>query len=160
VPLASGLVDRWHSERLLQHLPDDQPLRALLEAVRVLRPGGRLVVVDTDWGTLSIASRAINIERRLARMLAARFASGYMGRILPRLVRQAGFLRTHVECFSVMLTPDTLDFVLRPTEQMALASRMLTPLEQQQWRIDIDDFRSSGDAFATVTVTLVAGQRL
>jgi ubiquinone/menaquinone biosynthesis C-methylase UbiE len=158
LPLPSGAADAWHSERVLQHLHGDQPLRTLMEAARVLKHGGRLVLVDTDWGTLSIASRLIYIERRLVRLHASRFGSGYIGRALPFLVRQAGLLRTHLECFAVLLTPENLDFVFRPTEQAALAMRLITPLEWQQWRIDLANLRAFGDGHATVTVTLVAAR--
>jgi ubiquinone/menaquinone biosynthesis C-methylase UbiE len=159
LPVSAESMDAWHSERVLQHLPGTQPLLALKEATRVLRPGGRLVVVDTDWGTLSIATQLFDVERRLVRLHAARFASGLVGRVLPRLVRQAGLLRSHVEFFAVPLSPDTLDFVLKATEQEALAAHIITPLEWQQWRLDLDDFRACGDSVATVTMTLVGAQR-
>jgi len=35
-------------ERVFQHL--DRPRAALAELVRVTRPGGQIIVVDTDWG--------------------------------------------------------------------------------------------------------------
>jgi ubiquinone/menaquinone biosynthesis C-methylase UbiE len=159
LPISNEGTDAWHSERLLQHLPGDQPLKSLTEAARVLKRGGRLVVVDTDWGSLSIASRYIHIERRLVGFHARRFASGYVGRVLPFLVRQAGLSRTHSECFSVVLTPENLDFVFNPTEQAALASGLLTQLEWRQWRADLARLRATGDGQATVTATLVAAKR-
>ena len=48
----TGVMDACRSERMLQWVPDVD--RAAAELVRVLRPGGRLVVTDTDWRSLAI----------------------------------------------------------------------------------------------------------
>jgi SAM-dependent methyltransferase len=42
--------DAVRSERVLQHL--DDPDAAVAELLRVLRPGGRIALVDTDWESL------------------------------------------------------------------------------------------------------------
>jgi SAM-dependent methyltransferase len=44
--------DAARSERMLQWLPD--PAAAVAEMVRVVRPGGRVSLIDTDWSTFSI----------------------------------------------------------------------------------------------------------
>ncbi len=51
LPFDDGSIDACRSERALQWVPDVG--RALAEMVRVLRPGGRLSVIDTDWRTLT-----------------------------------------------------------------------------------------------------------
>jgi SAM-dependent methyltransferase len=44
--------DAARSERTLQWLAD--PAAAVAEMVRVVRPGGRVSLIDTDWSTLTI----------------------------------------------------------------------------------------------------------
>src|SRR5262249_8230525 len=69
-PLESEVFDAARSERVLQHLLD--PEGALAEMVRVTKPGRPIVVSDPDWGTLSIDTPEVELERRLARFLVDR----------------------------------------------------------------------------------------
>lgn len=50
--LLSGSFDAAHADRVLQHVAD--PAGALLEAARVLKPGGQAVIAEPDWRTLVI----------------------------------------------------------------------------------------------------------
>jgi SAM-dependent methyltransferase len=81
----SGLVDGCWSDRPFQHLA--RPDRALDEMVRVLKPGGTIVVVDPDYGTQvmelpdqSLARKVLDVRAHhalrngtLAHRMAGRF---------------------------------------------------------------------------------------
>src|SRR5664279_1619441 len=54
MPFEADYFDSCRSERLFQHLPN--PAQALSEMIRVTKPGGWVVVLDTDWGSLSTDS--------------------------------------------------------------------------------------------------------
>jgi ubiquinone/menaquinone biosynthesis C-methylase UbiE len=71
IPLADNSVDVVISSYALHHLGDDGKELAIAEALRVLRPGGRLVVVDMMFRlTLSPRDRRI-VARKVALLLRA-----------------------------------------------------------------------------------------
>jgi SAM-dependent methyltransferase len=65
LPLADAAFDRVLCHNVLEVLPDPPALVA--EAVRVLRPGGRLVLAHSDYDTMIFASEDLELTRRLVR---------------------------------------------------------------------------------------------
>ena len=84
-----GSFDAARSERTLQWLAD--PAAAVREMVRVVRPGGRISLIDTDWSTLTIdvGDDALAAVVRDA-MRTERGRPSNVGRRLHDLVRDAG----------------------------------------------------------------------
>jgi ubiquinone/menaquinone biosynthesis C-methylase UbiE len=75
--------------QVYEYVPD-MPY-ALAEARRVLRGGGRILILDTDWDSLVWYATD---ERRSARILTAwdeHLADPHLPRKLPRLLRDGGF---------------------------------------------------------------------
>ncbi|MET8950885.1 methyltransferase domain-containing protein [Streptomyces sp. NPDC004393] len=68
----------------LQHVSD--PRLALSEVHRVLRPGGRLVMGEPDWETLSVDHPDEALTRAYTRYVADEvIRNASLGRQLPRL---------------------------------------------------------------------------
>ena len=88
LPYPDSSFDCVRSERVLQHL--DHPERAAAEMVRVLRPRGRLAVIDTDWGTAIIHPSDSDLIARGAAAMLSRFANPLSGRRLRGLLVNAG----------------------------------------------------------------------
>jgi SAM-dependent methyltransferase len=65
LPFADAAFDRVVCHNVLECLPDPDAL--VVEAARVLRPGGRLVLGHSDFDTLVFASEDLELTRRLVR---------------------------------------------------------------------------------------------
>lgn len=97
--LPDASFDVVHAHQVLQHLTE--PVRALQELRRVLRPGGLLAVRDSDYGTFTWApadsrlDRWLDLYHQVARRNAAEPDAG---RFLLGWVQRAGF--TDVEAGS------------------------------------------------------------
>jgi ubiquinone/menaquinone biosynthesis C-methylase UbiE len=87
---AEASFDRCRAERLLMHL--DHPENALAEMVRVVRPGGRVVVFDMDWGMVFVDSPSQGATRKILQALSDGMKHGWIGRSLARLFQAAGLV--------------------------------------------------------------------
>ncbi len=65
--------------------------RALSEAYRVLKPGGLLVVMDSDWDSCVWQADDADRHARVLRAWEAHFVHPHLPALLPRLLGHAGF---------------------------------------------------------------------
>ncbi|WP_233199964.1 class I SAM-dependent methyltransferase [Cryobacterium sp. N22] len=105
LPAADASVDIVHAHQVLQHL--DNPVAALREMKRVLKPGGILAARDTDYGAVAWYPKLTGLDRWIQVYRAVHEFDGGdpdAGRALKAWARQAGFdtvsVSASIWCFS------------------------------------------------------------
>jgi arsenite methyltransferase len=115
LPVEDGGFDRAVSVQVLEYVPDADA--AIREIARALRPGGRAVIWDVDWATVSWHSED---PERMERVLAAwdeHLTHPALPRTLSTRMRAAGFedVRMEGHAFaSAELTADAYGSALLP----------------------------------------------
>ena len=122
IPLAGGVMDAVVAVQTLEWVPrvDD----ALAESFRVIRPGGRILVLDTDWSAIQWHSDDPQRLDRLVAAWAGATAWAALPRSLPDRLRAAGF--ADVEVATLPIEADRLDpdgYAARQIDHMAAVVR-------------------------------------
>jgi ubiquinone/menaquinone biosynthesis C-methylase UbiE len=89
LPFEPDSFDGAWADRAFQHLAD--PVAALGEMVRTVKPGGRVVVADPDYGTQVVDVPDQELARRILRFRAdCAVRNGRLAHQLGRLFVKAG----------------------------------------------------------------------
>jgi SAM-dependent methyltransferase len=89
--LAPGRCDAVRMERVIQHVGDIDGLVA--EAIRITRPGGRIVLVDSDWGSLMVYPGERDLMDRISGTVASHlFPDALAGRRLHDALLRHGLV--------------------------------------------------------------------
>jgi ubiquinone/menaquinone biosynthesis C-methylase UbiE len=152
LPLPDTCLDAYRAERVYMHLKS--PESALAEAFRVLRPGGRLLIMDQDWDTL-VYDGDVATTRMVTRAFADSLVNGTVARRMRPVLRQAGFEDIEVTLETTLETNGTaVEWLTGSFGKAALAGGpdpaiVDAWLEDQKRRSDEDRFLMASVHFMT-----------
>jgi SAM-dependent methyltransferase len=158
LPFDDASRDIVWSERVLQHLGD--PEAAVAEYARILRPGGRIVLLDTDWATTILHPGDPAVVAVLeARSLKAP-ANPFAGRRLRGQLAAAGFEITDVGSQALLHGGDTLPWELvRMLAEGAVADGELDAEQRDMLYADLAAGAERGDVHLSVTMFGAAARK-
>lgn len=144
LPADDGRFDVALASQVYEYV--EQIDAALAELARVIRPGGRAVLVDTDWESAVWASHDDARMRRVLEAWNEHIPHPQLPRTLRRRMEQAGFERVRVEVvplLNVGYDPQTYSVgMMRLIGDFASGRNELTAADIDAWR---DDARAIGD---------------
>jgi len=157
--LPDDSVDGVWCERVLQHVDDAD--KAIAELVRVTRPGGRVCLIDTDWGSLAFDGVPAGLAQTVMAHVHGRLTprQGDMGRTLRRRLvarRLANVAATPVTC--LFGDPASAAVVLPMINPMVPAEAWMTPPGvRDEWLSFVDAAGARGEFLAVLTIWVVSG---
>jgi ubiquinone/menaquinone biosynthesis C-methylase UbiE len=153
LPAGDGEFDAAVSVQVLEYVPDVDA--ALAELHRVLRPGGRVVLWDVDWATLSMRAADPARTERVLRAWDEHLADPVLPRTLAPRLRAAGFTDVAAEghAFTTAeFTPQAYSAALVPIVHRYVTEQDLLPADEvAAWVAEQAALGERGEYYASVT---------
>ena len=145
LPFEDASFDVVTAAQLLCFLPN--PDRALAEMRRVLRPGGRVVILDTDWGSLVWNSNIPGIMERAIDVYTRPYADAHVPRTLRRRLEAAGFHVTGCDTLTVLnWTPGPDNYAALTTSFLESISATSEDFSETDWNAWVADQKAITEA--------------
>jgi len=160
LPLPDASFDGVRLERVLQHV--DHPEAAVAEVARVLRPGGRVTILEPDWGTYAVDLPDRALVRRVLDARTDAYADGWVGRKLYRMLDDAGIGAAHIDLVPYLSTDfeqSSRAIDLAHAHTPGLARGVLSEADATAWTTLVTAARERPTFFSVVLLVLASGTR-
>ena len=161
LPVDDASVDGALCVQVLEYIPD--PTVALAEMHRVLRPGGRVVVWDVDWATISLHALDSALNDRVLRAWDQHLAHPSLPRTLAARMRTVGFEQVRMQAHSFAtseLDPQAYGPPLLPFMSGFVVGRDgITAEEAETWFTEQQQLGARGEFYFAITQVCFSATR-
>jgi ubiquinone/menaquinone biosynthesis C-methylase UbiE len=154
---ADNTFDGCKAERIFVHIED--PHRLLAEMIRVVRPGGQLIVFDFDADTLILNASDRALNRKTTHAICDSLRNGWIGRQLPAMIRGSGLEETFIIPHTLIFPVTLFRKAYRGALKSAQEAGVLTDAEVSRWWEQIDEAEQQDKYFGAMQGFIVGGRK-
>jgi ubiquinone/menaquinone biosynthesis C-methylase UbiE len=165
LPFAHRSFDAVRTDRVLQFVPE--PAKVLAEMWRVLRPGGIVTLIETDWQAVAVypsSQAGENDDHTLHAILQRTCVHPLIGRSLHRLLHQSGKwdqieVRVEFFVFTSWAEADTILLLSKVAQTLAEAEPKQAE-DIHAWMQKVDAAAQQGDFFASMPLFFASARKV
>ncbi|MFC5822457.1 methyltransferase domain-containing protein [Nonomuraea insulae] len=131
LPLGDGEMAGYRADKVFHEL--DDATQALVEANRVLAPGGRIVLIGQDWDSFIIDSQQPDLTRTIVHARADLIVNPRAARSYRNVLLDAGFREVEVEVHVGIFTDKTMLGMLTGIAEAVHAAGIITREQYDTW---------------------------
>lgn len=161
LPFGEAHFDAVRIDRVLHFLSD--PRKALMEAMRVTVPGGRIVVTEPDWSTLEVSGGLSDLTATVLRAGISRDGAACIGARLDRLIMECGLqLMAHRQTQLSLgdFRNAVVLFGLEGLARAAVQAGALGPRDAARWLRSLQQAGERDELNVTLKGAIASGLRL
>lgn len=152
LPLADNSADAISGIQVLLYVPE--LTQALSEIYRVLKPGGRIALIETDWHGLLLNSRDAALTQRITSAWEQAVPNPQLAPVLGSMLRAGGFSALRIDAIPILntnITPANFSAELLPWfADMAQQQGAASEEETNAWLHEMQQKAEQGDYFFCV----------
>ena len=156
LPFETGTFDACRTERMLCHVPDCEA--ALREMARVVRPGGRVGVIDVDCAGTFIDSSDRALTAAFVNTMTDVINNPWIGRTLRRRMNEIGLVDVDVQPRVIEISYGAVEPMIAMHVALMLEAG-LSAESVEAWQRELEYANLSGTFFMAMTMFSAVGRK-